>query len=170
MYQKMCTAGTLRTAATHFWLTTVTFTKDKPTLPEPLRLFGVEVRDDAGDVEGDDGAAAGIGEKEGAVLAVVHKEVFREHSRTKRVLEDVERLLQIRITVGIVRPELTPRQILLRCPIQAIRQAVGVGMPRECIGAPTGRLVPLAIGAGSVDVDGDIDDWRRDSRSEPGMT
>ena len=73
------------------------------------------------------------------------------------MLEDVERLLQIRITVGKVRPELMPGQILLRCPIQAIRQAVGLGMPRECIGTPTGRLVPLAIGAGSVDVDADED-------------
>ncbi len=146
-----------RTAATHFWLTAVTFTEDKPTLPEPLRLFGVEVRDDAGDVEGDDGAAAGIGEKEGAVLAVVHKEVFREHRRTIRVLEDVERLLQIRITIGKVRPELTPRQILLRCPIQAIRQAVGLGMPRKGIGTPPSRSVPLPVGTGSIDVDADED-------------
>ena len=30
-------------------------------------------------------------------------------------------------------------------------------MPRKGIGAPTGRLVPLAIGAGSVDVDADED-------------
>ena len=73
------------------------------------------------------------------------------------MLEDVERLLQIRITVGKVRPELMPRQILLRCPIQAIRQAVGLGMPRKRIGTPPTCIVPLAIGACGIDVDADED-------------
>ena len=73
------------------------------------------------------------------------------------MLEDVERFLQIRITIGKVRPKHMPRQILLRSTIQAIRQAVGLSMPWKRISAPPSCVVPLPIGTGSVDMDADED-------------
>lgn len=41
-------------------------------------------------MESDDGAVAGVGEEEGAVLTIVHKAVFGENGRRECVLAEVK--------------------------------------------------------------------------------
>ena len=85
----------------------------RPLLLERFRFFFVEIGDDAVDVQIDYGLATFGGEEEGAVFLVVHEEVLGEDSRAERVLEDVERLLEVGIAVGIVHAELVAGEVIL---------------------------------------------------------
>ena len=69
------------------------------------------------------------------------------------MLQDKERFLDIRITVGIFGAELVPRQMFLGRLVEAIGQSVGERMPREGVGALAGGTVPHGAAAGSIDVD-----------------
>lgn len=81
-----------------------------------------------------DGLATFGGEEEGAVFLVVHEEILGEDCRAERVLEDVERLLEVWIAVGIVHAKLVAGKVILggvtgirKYSENGIRSAVGIG-------------------------------------------
>jgi len=84
----------------------VTFAEDNHTLSEPSRLLGIEVSDDAGDVEGDDGFPPLRTLQELQRLPRILKTIFRERCRALRAVEDEEPGFLVGITVAVVRPEL----------------------------------------------------------------
>ncbi len=49
------------------------------------------------------------GLKEGYIVPIIHKEVFGQDGRAGGVPEDVEVLLDVRISVGVVFPDLVTR-------------------------------------------------------------
>lgn len=67
---------------------------------ERPRFFFTEISNDTVDAQVDDGLATFSGEEEGAVFLLVDEEIFGEDCRAERMLEDVERLLKVRIAVG----------------------------------------------------------------------
>lgn len=105
----------------------------------------------------DDGLAARGGKEEGAVFLVVHEEVLGEDCRAERVLEDVERLLEVRITVGIVHAELVAGEVILGGDVKEAGDVVGFRVAGEGVGAPAAGIHPLHAIAGCVYVDGDED-------------
>lgn len=61
----------------------------------------------------DDGLATFGGEGGGAVFLVVHEEILGEDCRAERVLENVKRGLDVRITVGIIPAELMAGEVFV---------------------------------------------------------
>ena len=106
----------------------------------------------------DDSLLAVGGEKELVVAARIHEEVLHKDCRRKRVAEDVEVGLQIRIAIGVVGAEALAREVELCCFIQACGQGIGPGIAPRGVGAPTGGFVPAVAPASGVGVDGDEDD------------
>ena len=104
-----------------------------------------------------DGLATFGGEKEGAVFLVVHEEILGEDCRAERVLEDVERLLEVRITVGVVHAELVAGEVILGGDVEEAGDVVGFRVAGEGVGAPAAGVHPFHAVAGCVDVDGDED-------------
>ena len=51
-------------------------------------------------------------QQEPAILLVVHEQILSENCRAERVLQHIERRFDIRITVGIVRADLLPGQMV----------------------------------------------------------
>jgi len=66
------------------------------------------------------------------------------------MLEDVEWSLEVRISVGIIRADAVPRQMLACRLIQAVGQLVGQGVAVVGVGAPAGGIVPLQATAGRI--------------------
>ena len=102
----------------------------------------------------DDGLAPFGRQQESAILLVVHEQILSENSRAKRVLEDEERGLNIRVAVGIVRADLLPGQVLLRSQVQTVGNVVRLRVPRKSIGTPAAGIHPLGAIPGRIDVDG----------------
>ena len=84
----------------------------------------------------------------------IHESVFGENSGAVGVLEDVERSLEVWISVGIIRADAMPRQMLSGRLVQAVSQLVGQGVSVVGVGAPAGGIVPHQATAGRIDVDG----------------
>lgn len=85
----------------------------KPLLLERFGFFFVEIGNNAIDVQVDDGLAT-LGREEGsAVFLVVHEEILGQDCWAERVLKDIERGLEVRITVGIVQAELVAREVFV---------------------------------------------------------
>ena len=95
----------------------------------------------------DDGLAPLGRQQEPAILLVVHEQILSENCRAERVLQHIERRFDIRITVGIVRADLLPGQVLLRSQVQTIGNVVGFRVPREGVGAPAAGGGPDAVSA-----------------------
>ena len=70
------------------------------------------------------------------------------------MFEDVERSLEVRISVGIIRADAVPRQMLSGRLVEAVGQLVGQGVAVVGVGAPAGGIVPHQAAAGRIDVDG----------------
>ena len=70
----------------------------------------------------DDSLATRGGKEEGAVFLVVHEEVLGEDCRAERVLEDIERLFEVRIAVGVVHAELVAGEVILG---RDVKEAIG---------------------------------------------
>lgn len=144
-------------------LATSTLKRQKQSF-EPFRLLCVEVSNNAVDMESYDCTAAGIGEKEGAVFAIVHKQVFGQNGRRERVLQDVERGLDVGIAVGEIHPELVAGKVLLCRLVEIAGDVIGFGVSRVGEGAPAASVHPLVAHSCGIDVDGDQHDGR-DARS-----
>ena len=69
--------------------------------------------------------------------------------------EDVERRLEVRITVSPVLPEIMAWEMLLGSIVEVGGQDVTLAMTVVGIGAPAGSVHPFLAIAGSVDVDAD---------------
>ena len=74
-----------------------------------------------------------------------------DRSRAKRMLQHIERRLNVRVPVGIVRADLLPGQVLLGSQVQAIGNVVrfrvareGKGTPAPCIKVEVSGLEPLS--------------------------
>lgn len=87
-------------------------------------------------------------------LLRILKAILRQRSRATRVLQLVERCLLVRITVGVVRPELMPRQVLLGSTIQCRSKMVTLRLPRTGVARPAGGIVPLTVGTSRIYMDG----------------
>ncbi len=70
------------------------------------------------------------------------------------MLEDVERSLEVWISVGIIRSDAVPRQMLSGRLVEAVGQLIGQGVSVVGVGAPAGGIVPHQATAGRIDVDG----------------
>ena len=73
-----------------------------------------KITGDAIDMEVNKGLLAFLAEEEGAVLVVVHEEVFGEDGGAAGVAEKVEVFLEVRITVGVVGTETVAWEMELR--------------------------------------------------------
>ena len=60
-------------------------------------------------------------------------------------------------------------QILLGGAVKAVGQTVAGGLTRGGVAAPAGGGVPLAIGAGRIDMDGNEDDIALAQAAAPGI-
>ena len=106
---------------------------------EWLGFFFIEIGDDAVDVQVDDGLAPFRRQQEPAILLVVHEQILGQNRRAKGMLQHIERRLNVRVPIGIVRANLLPGQVLLRSQIQTIGNIVRFRVPREGVGAPVIR-------------------------------
>jgi len=73
------------------------------------------------------------------------------------VLQDVERFLDVRITVRVLRAEPVAGKLSLGGFVQASGQLVGLSVSRECVGAPACGTMPHTAAAGCIDVDADYE-------------
>lgn len=71
------------------------------------------------------------------------------------MLQDVERFLEVGITVAIVGAEPVARKVSLGGFVQAGSQLVGLCVSRESVGTPASGAMPHSAAAGCVDVDTD---------------
>ena len=110
---------------------------------------------DSFDVEIHDGLGALCGLKEGHIVPIIHKEVFGQDCGAGGVPEDVEVLLDVRISVGVVFPDLVTRQMHLRCFVQVSCQGVGFRLTDSSEAVPATSIHPLLTVTGGVDVNGD---------------
>ena len=72
------------------------------------------------------------------------------------MLQDVERLLDIRVAVGIVRTQFEAREVELGGFVEAGGQFVGEAVSLVGVAAPAGGVVPFLAVDGGVYVDGDM--------------
>ena len=82
------------------------------------------------------------------------EEILGESCGTEGVLQDEEVAFSVGITVGIVFPELMPREPERCSPVEAICQPVAGGLAPGGVAAPAAGGHPLMAVAGSVGVDG----------------
>lgn len=71
------------------------------------------------------------------------------------MLQDVEGLLEVGITVAVVGTEPVAGKVPLGGFVQTGRQFVGLRVPGERIGAPASCAVPHSAAAGCINVDAD---------------
>jgi len=71
------------------------------------------------------------------------------------VLQDVEGLLEIGISIAVVGAQLVTGKVFLGGFVQAGGQLVGLCVPRERVGAPASGVVPHTAAAGCINVDAD---------------
>lgn len=69
------------------------------------------------------------------------------------MLQDVERLFEVGITVAVVGAEPVAGKMALGGFVQAGSQLVGLYVPGESVSAPASGVVPHSAAAGCVDVD-----------------
>lgn len=92
------------------------------------------------------------------LIPIIHEPAFHQGSWTFRSIQDIEPDLFVRVSIGIVRPDLPTSEILLCGTIQTGREFVAPGLSRRRITGPSGSGMPLAVGACGIDVDRDQDD------------
>ena len=92
------------------------------------------------------------------LIPIIHEPAFHQCCRTFRSIQDIEPCFFVRVAIGIVRPDLPTSKITFSCMIQAGRKLIAPGLSRRSVAAPAGGIVPLSIGACSVDMDGDQHD------------
>ncbi len=71
------------------------------------------------------------------------------------VLQNVERLLEVGITIAVVGTEPVAGKVSLGGFVQTGRQLVGLSVPGESVGTPARSAVPHTAAAGCIDVDTD---------------
>ena len=92
----------------------------------------------------------------------------------KRILHSVQNIepsFFVRIPIGIIRPNLVAWQMLLvlGSAVEAVGKTVAGGLPRGGVATPAGGVVPLAIGAGRIDMDGNEDHMVFAQAAAPGI-
>ena len=75
----------------------------------------------------------------------------------------------VRIPIRIIRPNLVPLQMLLGSTIKTVGKTVAGGLTRGSVAAPAGGDVPMAIGAGRIDMDGNEDHMVFAQAAAPGI-
>lgn len=60
-------------------------------------------------------------------------------------------------------------QMLLGSAVEAVGETVAGGLPRGGVATPAGGVVPLAIGDGRIDMDGNEDDMVFAQAAAPGI-
>lgn len=86
------------------------------------------------------------------LVSIIHEPALYESCSTPCTVEDVERRLFVGITVRIVRPKLPPRKIFFSRTIERRSEMVALRQPRASVAAPSGGVVPLAVGASGIDM------------------
>ena len=71
------------------------------------------------------------------------------------MLQDVEWLFIVRITVAVVGTEPVAGKVSLGGFVQASSQLVGLRVPWESVGTPASGTVPHSAATGCIDVDAD---------------
>ena len=71
------------------------------------------------------------------------------------MLQNVERLFIVWITVAVVGTERVAGKVSLGGFVQAGGQLIGLCVPGESVGAPASGVVPHTAAAGCIDVDAD---------------
>ena len=71
------------------------------------------------------------------------------------MLQNVERLFIVRITVAVVGAQPVAGKVSLGGFVQAGSQLVGLSVPGESVGAPARVAVPHSAAAGCINVDAD---------------
>lgn len=122
-------------------------------LPKSLPTFNVV--SNPFHVQCNDGLLPLLGFEESQRDLRIHEPVFSEDCRTVGVLQDVERLFKVRISVAVVGTEPVAGKVSLGGFVQAGGQLVGLSVPGESVGAPARGTVPHSAAAGCIDVDAD---------------
>lgn len=71
------------------------------------------------------------------------------------MLQDVERFLEVGITVRVIGPEPVAGKVPLGGFVHAGSQLVGLCVSGESVGTPAGGAMPHSAAAGGIDVDAD---------------
>ena len=103
----------------------------------------------------DDSLGTFCGLEEGHIVPIVHEEIFCQDSWAPGMPEDVKVLLNVRISVCIILPDVVSREMCFRRLVQARGQAVCTGFSDGGKAAPASGIQPLLTIACSVDVNGD---------------
>ena len=106
-------------------------------------------------MQGDNRPAAFVGLQKEAVIGVVVEEILRQGCTTEGILQDEEVAFPVRISVGVVLPELVPGTPKRSGAVEAIGQMVTGGLATGGVAGPAAGIHPLLAIAGSVGVDGD---------------
>lgn len=122
---------------------------------EWLGFFFIEIGDDAVDMQVDNGLASCGRQQEPTILLVVHEQILGQNRRAKRMLQQIERRLNIRVAVGIVHAELVAGEVILGGDVEEAGDVVGFRVAGEGVSAPAAGVHPLRTVAGCIDVDGD---------------
>ncbi len=69
------------------------------------------------------------------------------------MLQDVEELLKIRISIAVVGAQFVAGKVLLRGFVQAGCQLAGLCVLGECVGAPASGTMPHSAASSCIDVD-----------------
>ncbi len=85
----------------------------------------------------------------------IREAVLRQDCRTVGMLQGVERLFIVGITVAVVSTEPVAGKMSLGGFVQAGGELVGLYVPWESVGAPASGVVPHSAAAGCIDVDTD---------------
>ena len=111
--------------------------------------------DDSFDVEGDDGFLAFFGFQEGKVVGIVVEKILCEDGSCIGITEQVEILLKVRISIGVVGADALTGKIFPGSFVETVGQFVGKCVPLAGIGAPSAGFHPLGTVTGRVGVDTD---------------
>ena len=114
-----------------------------------LRLQRVKMRNDAIDMEVNEGLLAFGTEEEGAVGGVVHEEIFHKDCRSQGVAEEVEVGFLVGVGVGVVGAETVAGEVGLGGGVEGGVQAPGLKGGDDAAGKEPvlGVFQELAVGA-----------------------
>ena len=120
-----------------------------------LDLVLIQEFDDALDVEGDDGFLAFFGFQEGKVVGIVVEKILCEDGSCIGITEQVEILLKVRISIGVVGADALTGKIFPGSFVETVGQFVGKCVPLAGIGAPSAGFHPMGTVAGCIGMNAD---------------
>lgn len=120
-----------------------------------LDLVLLQEFDDSLYVDGDDGFLAFFGFQEGKVVGIVVEKILSEDGSCIGVPEQVDILLKVRISIGVVGADALTGKIFPGSFVETVGQFVGKRVPLAGVGTPAAGFHPLGAVAGCVGVDAD---------------